>query len=182
MIVQQFYMNGIAHSSYLLGGTDTCAIVDPRRDVGIYLDAAKQMNMTITHILETHLHADFISGHMELADATGATIYAPKAGNCAFEHEAVAEGDVLEIEDMELRVLETPGHTPEHISYVVTDRARGNDPVGLFCQTSARCIRRMVPARSAAELWARNGRVPSGTSGNTMRPCRSRTGSNSSNR
>ena len=72
MIVQQFYVKAIAHSSYLLGGTDTCAIVDPRRDVQVYIDAARDMRMTITHILETHLHADFVSGHMDLAEATGA--------------------------------------------------------------------------------------------------------------
>lgn len=78
MFVQQFFVTGLAHSSYLLGGTETCAIVDPRRDVGIYLDAAKSMGMRITHIFETHLHADFISGHLDLAEKTGAKIYAPK--------------------------------------------------------------------------------------------------------
>ncbi len=77
MFVQQFFVKGIAHSSYLLGGADTCAIVDPRRDVEVYIDAAKDMGMKITHILETHLHADFISGHLDLADKTGAVIVAP---------------------------------------------------------------------------------------------------------
>ncbi len=86
MFVQQFFVKGLAHSSYLLGGNGTCAIVDPRRDVQIYLDAARDMGMKITHILETHLHADFISGHMDLAEKTGATIYAPKAGRCKFKH------------------------------------------------------------------------------------------------
>ena len=71
MFLQQFFVKGIAHSSYLLGGATTCAIIDPRRDIEIYLDAAKEMNMKITHILETHLHADFISGHLELAEKTG---------------------------------------------------------------------------------------------------------------
>ena len=66
MFVQQFFVKGIAHSSYLLGGTKTCAIIDPRRDVQIYIDAAKEMGFKITHILETHLHADFISGHLIL--------------------------------------------------------------------------------------------------------------------
>jgi len=133
MIVQQFFVEGIAHSSYLLGGTDTCAIVDPRRDVQIYLDAAKEMDMRITHILETHLHADFISGHLDLAEKTGAKICVPKSAECKFEHIALAEGDTFQIEDMVLSMLETPGHTPEHISYVVTDKARGNDPAGVFC-------------------------------------------------
>jgi hydroxyacylglutathione hydrolase len=133
MLVQQFFVNGLAHSSYLLGGSKTCAVIDPRRDVQIYLDAAKAMGLKITHILETHLHADFISGHLELVEKTGAQIYAPKAGKCEFEHVAVSEGDTVTIEDMELKVLETPGHTPEHICYVVIDRSRGNDPAALFC-------------------------------------------------
>jgi hydroxyacylglutathione hydrolase len=133
MIIHNFFVKGLAHNSYLLGGTKTCAIVDPRRDVEIYLDAAKAMGMEITHILETHLHADFVSGHLELADRTGAPIYAPKSAECAFDHVGLAEGDGFEIEDMSLRVLETPGHTPEHISYVVVDKSRGEDPVSLFC-------------------------------------------------
>ena len=133
MFVQQFFIKKIAHSSYLLGGMNTCAIIDPSRDVQVYIDAAKENGMKITHILETHLHADFISGHMDLAEKTGAKIYAPKAGRCRFKHVPVSEGDMIRIEDMTLKVLETPGHTPEHVSYVVTDRARGKEPVSLFC-------------------------------------------------
>ncbi len=133
MIVQQFFVKGIAHSSYLLGGSKTCAIVDPQRHIEVYLQTAAELEMKITHILETHLHADFISGHLDLAQKTGAKIYAPKSAACRFEHMAVAEGDIVEIEDMILKVLEVPGHTPEHIAYVVTDTARGNDPIGVFC-------------------------------------------------
>jgi len=133
MIVQQFFVKGLAHSSYLLGGTKTCAIIDPRRDVDIYLDAAQSLDMEVTHILETHLHADFISGHLDLAEKTGAKIYAPKAANCAFEHIPIAEGDTITIEDMVVSLIETPGHTPEHISYVVVDEARGAVPAGVFC-------------------------------------------------
>jgi len=132
MIVQQFFVNGLAHASYLLGGSKTCAIIDPRRDIQIYLDAAKAGGHKITHILETHLHADFVSGHLDLAEKTGAKIYAPKSGRCEFEHIALSEGDRFEIEDMELTVLETPGHTPEHIVYVVTDHSRGEEPAALF--------------------------------------------------
>ena len=132
MLVQQFFVKGLAHSSYLLGGSETCAIVDPRRDVQIYLDAAKELQMKITHILQTHLHADFVSGHLDLAEKTGARIYAPKSGGCAFDHVSLVEGEKVEIEDMLLEVRETPGHTPEHVAYVVTDRARGEEPAGLF--------------------------------------------------
>ncbi len=133
MIIQQFFVKGLAHSSYLLGGTTTCAIIDPRRDVSIYLEAAKAMDMDITHILETHLHADFVSGHLELADRTEAQIYAPKSANCDFDHVGVVDGDTFEIGDMRFHVLETPGHTPEHISYVVADGTRGEEPVSVFC-------------------------------------------------
>lgn len=133
MFVQQFFVPGLAHSSYLLGGAATCAIIDPRRDVGIYLEAAASMGMKITHILQTHLHADFVSGHLDLAEATGAVIVMPKSANCAFPHQAVTEGDSFRIEDLEISVLETPGHTPEHITYVVRDRARGAEAVSIFC-------------------------------------------------
>ena len=95
MIIQQFFVNGLAHCSYLLGGSKTCAVIDPRRDFQIYLDTAKAMGLKITHILETHLHADFISGHLDLAEKTGAKIYAPKAGKCEFEHVALSEGDTF---------------------------------------------------------------------------------------
>ncbi|MBN1274115.1 MAG: MBL fold metallo-hydrolase [Candidatus Aminicenantes bacterium] len=133
MIVHHFFIKGIAHSSYLIGGQNKCAIVDPRRDVQVYIDAARDMDLEITHILETHLHADFISGHLDLARKTGARIFAPKSARCRFEHVPLAEGDTFRLEDMKFSVLETPGHTPEHISYGVTDTARGKDPVAVFC-------------------------------------------------
>lgn len=133
MLIQSFFVNGLAHISYILGGAKTCAVIDPRRDIQIYLDTAKAMGLKITHILETHLHADFISGHMDLAEKTGAKIYAPKSGQCQFDHVGLSEGNRFEIEDMEFRILETPGHTPEHICYVAIDHSRGEDPVALFC-------------------------------------------------
>jgi len=133
MLLKQYFIEKIAHSSYILAGKKSCAVIDPRRDVGIYIEEARELGVNITHILETHLHADFVSGHMDLAELTGAKIYAPKSARCEFEHVAVSEGDTIEIEHMELRVLETPGHTPEHIAYVVVDKSRGPDPVGVFC-------------------------------------------------
>ena len=133
MIVHPFFVKGIAHSSYLIGGDETCAIVDPRRDVQIYIDAARDQGLKITHILETHLHADFISGHMDLARMTGARIYAPRSARCRFDHKPLVEGDTFRLEHMRFSVLETPGHTPEHISYVVTDTDRGKEPVAVFC-------------------------------------------------
>ncbi|HER43617.1 MAG TPA: MBL fold metallo-hydrolase [Candidatus Eisenbacteria bacterium] len=133
MLLKHFFLPKIAHSSYILAGQKTCAVVDPQRDVEIYIEAAKELGMKITHILETHLHADFVSGHIDLAGRTGAVIYAPKKAQCSFDHVALREGDTFEIEDISIRVIETPGHTPEHISYIVTDRARGRSPIGVFC-------------------------------------------------
>jgi glyoxylase-like metal-dependent hydrolase (beta-lactamase superfamily II)/rhodanese-related sulfurtransferase len=88
--------------------------------------------MQITHILETHLHADFVSGHLDLAEETGAKICVPTSGQCEFDHIGLADRDTFEIEDLVLRVLETPGHTPEHICYAVVDSARGGDPAAVF--------------------------------------------------
>ena len=132
MIIQQFFIPGIAHSSYIVAGNKTCAVIDPSRDVGRYIDYAKENGLSITHILETHLHADFISGHLDLSDLTGAAIYAPKSGRCAFPHIPVAEGDQIELEDIRFSVIETAGHTPEHICYIATDTVRGETPVALF--------------------------------------------------
>jgi len=132
MILQQFFVPGIAHSSYLMGRGDACAIIDPERHIQVYLDEARALGMRITHILETHLHADFVSGHMDLAAATGAPIYAAESAECAFEHVAVNEGDTISLNGLEIDVLDTPGHTPEHVSYVVRDTARGADPVAVF--------------------------------------------------
>ncbi len=133
MLIQQIFTEKIAHSSYILTGDRTCAVVDPRRDTDIYLETTRELGVKITHILETHLHADFISGHMDLARRTGAPIYAPRSANCDFEYRPLSEGDSFSIEDIRIDIIETPGHTPEHISYVVTDTSRGEEPVALFC-------------------------------------------------
>ena len=133
MLLLQFFTPKIAHSSYILAGSHSCAVIDPRRDVQIYIDAAKAAGWKITHVIETHLHADFISGHLDLAQKTGATVYAPDMGQCSFEHVPVSEGSEITLEDMTLQVIDTPGHTPEHVSYVVIDTSRGTEPVGVFC-------------------------------------------------
>lgn len=132
MLLKQFFIEKIAHSSYLIGGEHHCAIVDPCRDIDWYLGAAEAEGLKITHILETHLHADFVSGHMDLADVTGASIYAPAAGRCAFDHIPMKEGDTFTIDDLAFSVLETPGHTPDCLVYCATDTARGETPVAAF--------------------------------------------------
>jgi glyoxylase-like metal-dependent hydrolase (beta-lactamase superfamily II) len=133
MLLLSFFTKGLAHSSYMLAGEDHAAVIDPDRDVSIYLDAARENDLTITHILETHLHADFVSGHLELQSLTGAEIYGPKKAGFSFPHQALSEGDSFALNDLMIRVLETPGHTPEHISYTVTDPVRSRQPVAVFC-------------------------------------------------
>jgi glyoxylase-like metal-dependent hydrolase (beta-lactamase superfamily II)/rhodanese-related sulfurtransferase len=132
MLLKHFFTAKIAHSSYILAGKNGCAVIDPQRDVDVYITEARAMGVDITHILQTHLHADFISGHIDLAKETGAKIYVAKSARCAFDHVALSEGDALELEDLVLQVLETPGHTPEHLSYVVIDKSRSDSPVGVF--------------------------------------------------
>jgi glyoxylase-like metal-dependent hydrolase (beta-lactamase superfamily II)/rhodanese-related sulfurtransferase len=132
MLLKHYYIEKIAHSSYILAGDKECAVIDPRRDVDLYIDEARKMGLKITHILETHLHADFVSGHVELAERTGAKIYMPESKNATFQYIPVKEGYVFDIEDMRIKVLETPGHTPEHVSYVLSDLSRGEEPIGVF--------------------------------------------------
>jgi glyoxylase-like metal-dependent hydrolase (beta-lactamase superfamily II) len=132
MLIKHFFINKIAHSSYILAGSEICAVIDPQRDIDLYIDEARDLGVVITHILQTHLHADFVSGQLDLAKKTGAKIYVAKSARCTFDHVALTEGDTIEIEDIVIRVLETPGHTPEHLCYVVVDTSRGEDPVCAF--------------------------------------------------
>lgn len=132
MFLRQFFVDGLGHSSYLLGSGGACAVIDPKRDVEDYIKAAAEEGFTITHILETHLHADFMSGHIDLAKRTGAKIYMPALAKAEFPHVSVKEGDVIAIGALHVRALDTPGHTPEMISYVVSDRERSDDPIAVF--------------------------------------------------
>jgi hypothetical protein len=137
-VLQQFFVKGLAHSSCLLAGSDTCAIVGPQRDVEVYLQAAAEMGMAISHIIQTHLHADFVSGHLDLADATGAPIYVPASAECGFEHVAVSDGSSFAIGDLTLTVLETPGPPRAHILCCHGQRSRVR---------AVRCLLRRHPLR-----------------------------------
>ena len=119
MYFQQFYLGCLAQASYLIGDGGEAAVVDPRRDVEEYLEAARANGLTIRHVVETHLHADFVSGHRELAERTGAKIYLGAAAEAKFDHVPVREGDELRVGSVRLRFLETPGHTPESVSVLV---------------------------------------------------------------
>jgi glyoxylase-like metal-dependent hydrolase (beta-lactamase superfamily II) len=118
---RQFYLGCLAHASYLIGSRGEAAVVDPRRDVDEYLEEARRHGLAIRYVIETHLHADFVSGHRELAERTGAAIVFSEKAGAAFPHRAVKEGDEIRIGDVVLRVLETPGHTPESISILAID-------------------------------------------------------------
>jgi len=121
MYFEQFYLGCLAHASYLLASEGEAVVVDPQRDVELYLKAAEQQGVTIRHIFESHLHADFVSGHKELAARTGAKIYMGAQAGATFPHVAVHDGFELKFGKASIRVLETPGHTPESICLVVTD-------------------------------------------------------------
>ncbi|MEK6374231.1 MAG: MBL fold metallo-hydrolase [Acidobacteriota bacterium] len=124
MHFHQFYLSCLAHASYLIGDGDECAIVDPQRDVGQYLDAARDHGLTIKYVVETHLHADFVSGHRELAARSGAEIVFGAAARAEFPHRAVRDGETLRVGGVELQAIETPGHTPESVCWLVIENGR----------------------------------------------------------
>jgi len=132
MIIEQIYLGCLAQASYLLGSHGEAAVVDPPRDVDDVLELATSLGLTIRYVLETHLHADFVSGHCELADRTGATIVISEKAGAAFPHLGVKEGDELRIGRAVLHILETPGHTPEGISIVVTDTDVSEEPCAVL--------------------------------------------------
>ena len=128
MYFEQFYLGCLAHASYLLGSKGEAAVVDPQRDVDIYLKAAEEQGLQIRHVFETHLHADFVSGHKELAARTGAKIYIGAEAGAAFPHVDVRDGFELAFGALRIRVLQTPGHTPESICLLVTDTEKADTP------------------------------------------------------
>jgi glyoxylase-like metal-dependent hydrolase (beta-lactamase superfamily II)/rhodanese-related sulfurtransferase len=132
VIFEQFYLGCLAHASYLIGSEGLGAVVDPQRDVGIYLDAAQQHGLRIAYIIETHLHADFVSGHQELAQRTGATICLGDGSGATFPHKPMRDGDEIAFGKCRLRFAQTPGHTLESISVVVTDLEQGAGPVAVL--------------------------------------------------
>ena len=121
MYFKQFYLGCLAHASYLIGDGGEAAVVDPCRDVDEYVVEADAQGLTIRWVLETHLHADFVSGHLELAKRTGATIVFGEKALAGFPHRAVRDGEEITLGGLTLRFLETPGHTPESVSILVLD-------------------------------------------------------------
>ena len=132
MHFRQFYIGCLAHASYLIGDGGEAVVVDPSRDIQMYLDEAEAHGLTITWILETHLHADFVSGHRELAARTGATIGIGAHAEAAYPHRALREGDEIRVGGVTLEVIETPGHTPESLSFLIREEAREGPPWGVL--------------------------------------------------
>jgi hydroxyacylglutathione hydrolase len=132
MNFEQFYLTCLAHASYLIGSQGEAAVVDPQRDVDIYLKAAAEQNLQIRHIFETHLHADFVSGHKELAARTGAKIYIGAQAHAGFSHVPLTDGFEVKMGAVRIRALETPGHTPESICLVITDEEKSSQPTAVL--------------------------------------------------
>jgi glyoxylase-like metal-dependent hydrolase (beta-lactamase superfamily II)/rhodanese-related sulfurtransferase len=128
MYFEQFYLGCLAHASYMIGSEGEAAVVDPQRDVDIYIKAAADHQLKIKYIFETHLHADFVSGHNELATRTGAQICIGAAAGAAFPHVALHDGSEIRVGKVRIKALETPGHTPEGTCLVVTDEDKSPRP------------------------------------------------------
>jgi len=128
MYFEQFYLGCLAHASYMLASEREAVVIDPQRDVDIYLKAAEEHEFKIRHIFETHLHADFVSGHKELAARTGANIYIGTRAGARFPHIDVQDGFELRVGKIVLKVLDTPGHTPESICLVIIDEGKSTSP------------------------------------------------------
>src|SRR5216110_2123598 len=163
MILHQFYLNCLAHASYVIGDEESriAAVVDPQRDIDQYLAFAEQHGLRIAHVFLTHLHADFIAGHLELRDRAGATIYLGAAASAEYAFTPLADGDRIELGRVRLQALETPGHTPESVSIAVYDLDRSDtDPHAvltgdtLFVGDGGRPDLRAALGWSAADLGA----------------------------
>ena len=132
MYFKQFYLACLAHASYLIGSEGEAAVVDPQRDVDEYLAEADAQGLQIKYVIETHLHADFVSGHQEIAARTGAQIIFGEKAGAEFEHRAVRDGEEIKLGSVTLHFIETPGHTPEGVCVLVTDTEAPDEPAKLL--------------------------------------------------
>jgi glyoxylase-like metal-dependent hydrolase (beta-lactamase superfamily II)/rhodanese-related sulfurtransferase len=132
MQFKQFYLGCLSHASYYLGSDGEAAIIDPQRDVQQYIDEANANGQRIRYVIETHSHADFVSGHIELAAKTGAEIIYGQRANTKFPTHKVKDGDEVNVGNIKLRFLETPGHTPEGITIVAENTVDREEPLKMF--------------------------------------------------
>jgi hydroxyacylglutathione hydrolase len=134
MIFQQYFLSCLSHASYLVGDQQSgrAVVVDPQRDVSGYLEDAERYGLRITHVIETHFHADFLSGHLEVAAATGADICYGEGAEAEFPIHTLRDGEIVSLGDVKLEVRATPGHTPESICLVVYEHASDEVPYGVL--------------------------------------------------
>ena len=134
MIFTQHYLACLSHASYLIGDETTgrAVVVDPRRDVGVYLGEAADQTLHIERVIETHIHADFLSGHLELANSTGAVISYGEGADVEFPIEPMRDGQRLSLGEVTLEILATPGHTPESICITIYERPGDQVPYGVL--------------------------------------------------
>jgi glyoxylase-like metal-dependent hydrolase (beta-lactamase superfamily II)/rhodanese-related sulfurtransferase len=132
MTVERFYLNCLAHASYMIVSEGEAAVIDPQRDVDIYLEYLEGKGLNLRYVIETHLHADFVSGHLELARRTGAEIVIGHRAGATFPHHPARDGEELRLGGATLTIIETPGHTPEGITIAVTDATTPDEPAILF--------------------------------------------------
>jgi hydroxyacylglutathione hydrolase len=134
VLIRQYAIEGLGHLSALVADESTglAAVVDPRRDVDLYLEEARHHDLRISHILETHLHNDYVSGGRELAALTGAVHVIGAGAGLQYEHRPARHGDRIEVGSLAFSVIDTPGHTPEHVAYAAADTSRAEEPVLLF--------------------------------------------------
>lgn len=130
--IERFYLGCLAHASYMVASEGVAAVIDPQRDVDIYLEMASSRGWRIEHVFETHVHADFVSGHRELAERTGARIYIGEGSGAEFSHVAVKDADEVRFGQCCLTVLQTPGHTIESVCIQMRDLGRPGDPLVVF--------------------------------------------------
>ena len=137
MIFEAVFTEGVAHLSYLIGdkATGKAAVIDPRRDVEVYVELARKNKVAITHVTETHIHADFVSGTRELCDRVGtakAHLSAEGGARYGFDCEKLRDGDTFDLGRVVLTARHTPGHTPEHMSFLAAESDRPGDPFAVF--------------------------------------------------
>ncbi|WP_346796043.1 rhodanese-like domain-containing protein [Halomonas sp. Bachu 37] len=134
LIFEPVYTAGLAQISYLVGDSKAAvaAVIDPRRDIDIYLQMAKEQGLRIAYAIETHIHADFVSGAQALASRTGAQIIGGRSDDYQFELRQISDDETLELGQVKLQIMHSPGHTPEHISLQLFDTQQGSEPIALF--------------------------------------------------
>ena len=159
MLFRQFLHEDLSCASYLIADSGKAAVVDPKWEIGEYLALARKLGVEIAHVLETHNHADHLSGHGRLAAATGATIHAPAKAGAEYPHEPIEDGALLRVGKASIEAVATPGHRPEHTAYLLRDESRADEPWSvltgdsLFVGDLARPDLAVEPEEGARELF-----------------------------